>query len=419
MHAASAASASRWLFLWALGYPTRAMRRAVLFAFLLALSCSNGPTRRAASPGPSPGGSPIRATLLLSGLSQPVDLQCSPGDTSRLYVVEKTGTVRIQKSGALLPRPFLDLSARVSRGSEQGLLGLAFHPQYASNGKFYVNYTDGAGDTRIVEFLVPADPDSASATERLILLVDQPYSNHNAGQLAFGPDGYLYIGLGDGGSAGDPGNRAQNPGVLLGKMLRIDVNAPNLAAGTAYSIPPDNPFVGRAGYRPEIWALGLRNPWRYSFDPATGALYIADVGQYLWEEVNVEPRGTGGQNYGWNAMEGLHCYNAGPCDTTGLTLPVTEYGHDPGCSITGGYVYRGGSIPDLNGTYFYGDYCTGIVRSLRFVGGTATEERDWASSLRTASGQPMAGLSSFGRDARGELYLLLLDGEVYRIDPAP
>lgn len=391
----------------------------ILLAPLLVLSCDNGPTLPASSSGPPAGSASIRATRVLSGLDHPVDLEAAPGDTARLFIVEKTGRIRIAEDGALLPRPFLDLSGRVSQGGEQGLLGLAFHPQYASNGKFYVDYTDGAGDSRVVEFLVSSDPDSASATERLILVVDQPYSNHNAGRLAFGPDGYLYVGFGDGGSAGDPENRAQNPGVLLGKMLRLDVDHPDPSAGTAYSIPPDNPFVGRAGYRPEIWDLGLRNPWRYSFDRATGDLYIADVGQNLWEEVDVEAPGDGGRNYGWNVMEGLHCYAATQCDTTGLTPPVIEYGHDPGCSITGGFVYRGRAIPALAGTYFYGDYCSGMVRSLRFADGRAVDEQDWTSALRTASGQAMSGLSSFGEDARGELYLVLLGGEVYRIDPAP
>jgi glucose/arabinose dehydrogenase len=227
------------------------------------------------------------------------------------------------------------------------------------------------------------------------------------------------VGLGDGGSGGDPGNRAQNPDSLLGKMLRIDVNAADPSAGTAYSIPADNPFVGRAGTRPEIWDLGLRNPWRHSFDRLTGALYIADVGQSLWEEVDVEPPGSGGRNYGWRVMEGTHCYGAATCDTAGLTLPVAEYGHGDGCSITGGYVYRGRAIPALDGVYFYGDYCSGIVRSFRYANGAATDPRDWTTSLRTGSGQPMAGLSSFGQDARGEIYLLLLGGELYRIDPAP
>jgi len=348
-----------------------------------------------------------------------VDLQAPPGDTTRLFIVEKTGTIRIFRNGALLPGAFLDLSTQVSHGSEQGLLGLAFHPRYASNGKFYVDYTDAQGDTRVVEYLVSSNPDVASGTWRSILIVDQPYSNHNAGQLAFGPDGDLYVGFGDGGSAGDPQDRAQNPDSLLGKMLRIHVDAPDPAAGTEYSIPPDNPFVGRSGYRPEIWALGLRNPWRYAFDRATGDLYIADVGQNLWEEVDVEPAGRGGRNYGWNVTEGFHCYSAAQCDTTGFTAPVVEYGHDAGCSITGGYVYRGRAVPDLDGVYFYGDYCSGFVRSFRYANGVATDERDWTSSLRTSSGGAMAGLSSFGQDARGELYLLLLGGEIYRIDPSP
>ncbi|HEY7726870.1 MAG TPA: PQQ-dependent sugar dehydrogenase, partial [Candidatus Eisenbacteria bacterium] len=196
-------------------------------------------------------------------------------------------------------------------------------------------------------------------------------------------------------------------------------DAPDPGAGTEYAVPADNPFVARPGFRPEIWSLGLRNPWRYAFDRSTGDLYIADVGQNQWEEVDVEPTGSGGRNYGWNVTEGLHCYSGPGCDTTGLTRPVVEYGHDAGCSVTGGYVYRGRAIPGLVGSYFYGDYCTGLVRSFRFLNGAAVDQRDWTGSLRTASGQAMVGLSSFGQDARGELYLILLGGDLYRIDPTP
>lgn len=394
------------------------LARCLIPALLAATSCSGGPTSKSA-PGPIPGGPGIQATLVASGLSQPLDLTAPPGDTARVFVVEKTGAIRILKNGAVQSTPFLDLSARVSSGGEQGLLGLAFHPQYAANGKFYVNYTDLSGDTHIVEFAASADPDRASPAGRELLFVKQPYANHNGGGLAFGPDGYLYIGLGDGGSAGDPQGRAQNPDSLLGKLLRIDVNATDPAAGTQYAIPPGNPFRGRAGYRPEIWDLGLRNPWRFSFDRATGDLYIGDVGQNLWEEVDVEPRGTGGRNYGWNTMEGNHCYGAARCDATGLTPPVLEYGHGPGCSITGGYVYRGTALAGLQGVYFYGDYCAGFVRSFRIAGGAISDERDWTGSLRAALGGALSSLSSFGQDARGELYILLLGGEVYRIDPAP
>ena len=355
---------------------------------------------------------------MASGLSQPVGLASPPGDTARIFVVEKTGTIRILRGGAVLPTPFLDLSAQVSGGTEQGLLGLAFHPRYATNGRFYVNYTDLNGDTHVAEYSVSSDSDRALPTGRDLLFVRQPYSNHNGGCLQFGPDGYLYMGLGDGGSGGDPQGRAQNPDSLLGKLLRIDVNAADPVAGTAYSIPPDNPFRGRAGYRPEIWDLGLRNPWRFSFDRATGELYIADVGQNLWEEVDVEPRAAGGRDYGWNVMEGNHCYGAASCDTAGLQRPVLEYGHDQGCSITGGFVYRGTAIPALAGAYLYGDYCSGFVRSLRAAGGAVSDERDWSGSLQRAGGGAMTGLTSFGEDARGELYILLLGGEVYRIDAA-
>jgi len=346
----------------------------------------------------------------VNGLSQPVDLQSAPGDTNRLFIVEKPGIIRVFQGGALLPKPFLDISSRVSRGTEQGLLGLAFHPQFATNRRFYVDYTDISGDTRVVEFLADAGLDSASATEREILFVDQPADNHNGGQIAFGPDGYLYVALGDGGGAGDTYHNGQNLGSLLAKLLRLNVDA-----GSPYSIPADNPFVGRTGAKGETWDYGLRNPWRFSFDRLNGDLYIADVGQNLYEEVDYEPHHAGGKNYGWNIMEGFHCFNASTCNKAGLTLPVVEYPHQDGCSITGGYIYRGAEIPELNGTYFYGDYCTGIVRSFRIDQSKAVNAQDWTSTLRTQSGGRMEQLSSFGQDARGELYLVLLTGEVYQI----
>ena len=380
---------------------------------LLAASC--GGKSPSSAPAPPPvGEAKIRAEFVVGGLSQPVDLAVPPGDTTRLFLAEKTGQIRIFRNGRLESRPFLDIGNRVSGGTEQGLLGLTFHPRYASNGKFYVDYTDVSGNTRIVEFQVSADPDTASSTERQILFVTQPAANHNGGQIAFGPDGYLYVALGDGGGANDQFGNGQNLGTLLGSLLRIDVDS-----GTPYSIPADNPFRTTAGARGEIWDYGLRNPWRFSFDRQTNALYIADVGQYLWEEVDHEPAGAGGRNYGWNIMEGNHCFRAATCDRTGLTLPVAEYSHGEGCSITGGYVYRGSAIPELSGVYFYGDYCTGIVRSFRIAGGAATDARDWTSALKTQSGGAMTGLSSFGQDARGELYLLRLGGEIYRIARVP
>jgi len=357
-----------------------------------------------------PGNASIQARLLVSGLSEPLDIQTAPGDTNRLFIVGKTGTIRVFSGGALLPRAFLDISSRVSNGSEQGLLGLAFHPQFATNRRFYVDYTDGNGDTRVVEFLASAGLDSATATEREILFVAQPAANHNGGQITFGPDGYLYIALGDGGGSGDTYHNGQNLGSLLAKLLRVNVDA-----GSPYSIPSGNPFASQAGARGETWDYGLRNPWRFSFDRLNGDLYIADVGQNLYEEVDYEPRGAGGKNYGWNIMEGLHCYGSSTCNQAGLTLPVVEYSHQAGCSITGGYVYRGREIPELGGAYFYGDYCTGIIRSFRIDQGKAVDVRDWTSALRTQSGSSMQGLSSFGQDARGEIYMALLSGEVYQI----
>ena len=374
---------------------------------MLAASCGGKQKPR---PG-VPGNANIQARLLVNGLSEPVDLQAAPGDTNRLFIVEKTGMIRIFSGGALLPRPFLDISSRVSNGSEQGLLGLTFHPQFASNRKFYVDYTDGNGDTRVREFEASAGLDTASAVEREILFVAQPAANHNGGQIAFGPDGYLYIALGDGGGGGDTYHNGQNLNSLLAKILRL-----NVGVGSPYSIPADNPFAAQAGVKGETWDYGLRNPWRFSFDRANGDIYIADVGQNLYEEVDYEPHGSGGgRNYGWPLMEGLHCYGSATCNRTGLTLPVLEYPHQDGCSITGGYVYRGRELPELDGVYFYGDYCTGIVRSFNIDQGKAVNARDWTSTLRAQSGGPMAGLSSFGQDARGELYLVLLSGEVYQI----
>lgn len=381
---------------------------------VLVASCDSNESNPATTrPPPAPAG--YMAERVASGLSEPVDLTAPPGDTTRIFVVEKTGRIRIIKNAQLLPQAFLDIQGSVSGGSEQGLLGLAFHPQYASNGKFYVDYTDNAGDTRVVEYLVSAHPDSASASSREILFVDQPYSNHNGGQIAFGPDGYLYIALGDGGSGGDPQGNGQNLNALLGKILRIDVNS-----GSPYAIPASNPFANQAGKRGEIWSYGLRNPWRFSFDRANGDIYVADVGQGAWEEVDYEPSASGGRNYGWNRMEGRHCYPPNStCSTNGIVLPVTEYGHGAGCSVTGGYVYRGSLHPELAGAYFYGDYCTGLIRSLRIVNATATDEMDWTGALRTEAGGAMAGLSSFGLDAAGELYMVLLGGEVYRLVKRP
>lgn len=357
---------------------------------------------------PPAGGVDVKLTTVATGLDFPVDLAAPHADSSRVFVLERRGVIRVIRNDTLLPAPFLDITSVVgSNGMEQGLLGIAFDPDYASNGRFVVNYTDRNGDTQIVSFNVSPDPDIAdpgSATP--ILSVDQPFSNHNGGGLEFGPDGFLYIGLGDGGSGGDPGNRAQDRTTLLGKMLRIDLNG-----GSPYAIPSTNPFVNSAGTRGEIWALGLRNPWRYSFDRANGNLYIADVGQNEREEVNVAVNSDGGENYGWRIMEGNLCFSDNNCDKTGLTLPVLDYSHDDGCSVTGGFVYRGSSMPELRGRYFYADFCGGWVRSFTLSNGQATDQREWPQL------DPGGAITSFGEDAAGELYILVSDGTVYRISP--
>ncbi|MFZ0391143.1 MAG: PQQ-dependent sugar dehydrogenase [Calditrichia bacterium] len=341
--------------------------------------------------------------------SQPLELQ-HPGDgTDRLFVVEKTGRIQVflNDSSTTHKQLFLDISSRVnSSGSEEGLLGLAFHPQYQSNGYFYVDYTASNPRRSVISrFTVStANPDSADENSELVLLeVNQPYSNHNGGKIAFGPDNYLYISLGDGGSAGDPDGNGQNPNTLLGSILRIDVDNP--AGSLNYGIPPDNPFVNSTGGRDEVFAYGLRNPWRFSFDPATGMLWAGDVGQSQWEEVDIIQNGG---NYGWNVMEGFHCYGSSSCDTTGLTLPVREYGHNSsgGISITGGYVYRGSRVPQLQGKYVYGDYGSGRLWALTLQPG-----QDTSNVLLLNSS---LNISSFGIDEENELYLTAFNGNIYR-----
>lgn len=356
-----------------------------------------------------PGAVSVRLEEVASGLAYPVYLTAAPGDTSRLFIVEKGGTVRVLRHGVLLPTPFIDLSGRVTKGSEQGLLGMAFHP---TDGRVVLSFTvagpERGGRSRVATFTPGADPDVLDpASEQLVIEVDQPYSNHNGGHVAFGPDGYLYFGLGDGGSGGDPQGHGQDRSDLLGSLLRLDLDH-----GLPYTVPASNPFVGQAGARGELWNWGLRNPWRFSFDRANGNLYIADVGQNEWEEVDVQPAASpGGENYGWAVMEGEHCYTGSGCNRNGLVMPVIEYGHGDGCSITGGYVYRGQAIPELAGTYFYGDYCDGWIRSFVYQGGTATNASSWPS---LDTGQQ---ITSFGEDARGELYVVLAGGTIYRIAP--
>jgi len=341
---------------------------------------------------------------VVSGLSDPLYVTTPAGDP-RLFVVEQAGRIRIVKNGHLLPTPFLDISARVASGGERGLLSVAFHRSYATNGFFYVNFTDVSGNTRVERFSVSANPDVANAaSSKLILAVAQPFANHNGGLNVFGPDGMLYIGLGDGGSAGDPQGNGQNLGTLLGKILRIDVDR-----GDPYAIPADNPFVGRSGARGEIWAYGLRNPWRFAFDKLGELLYIADVGQNLFEEVDVVIASSSGLNFGWNTMEGSTCFVSTPCSQSGLELPALVYDHSAGaCSITGGYVYRGAVITDIIGHYFYSDYCAGFLKSFRYQNGRATEQNTWNVGN-------IGFITSFGEDAAGELYLTSSNGRVYRI----
>jgi glucose/arabinose dehydrogenase len=350
----------------------------------------------------------LTTTRIATGLTSPLDLQSPPGEC-RLFVVEQAGRIRIVRDGAS-PITFLDITSRVLSGGERGLLGLAFHPRYADNGRFFVNYTDRNGDTHVAEFRSAgggadtADPGS----ERPLLFVDQPFPNHNGGGLAFGPDGFLYIGLGDGGSAGDPQGNGQNLATFLGKMLRIDVDS-----ATPYAVPPDNPFVARAGARGEIWEFGLRNPWRFAFDRENGQLVIGDVGQDATEEIDLGLR-SGGENFGWNVTEGSGCFRpSAGCNRTGLTLPIAEYPHGSACSVTGGVVYRGRRMPFLHGTYFYSDYCQPFVRSFRIENRTAVDARDRTSEL----GRGLNHVTSFGTDADGEAYIVDQDGEIYRIDP--
>lgn len=375
------------------------------------------------------GAVPLGTELVGSGLVRPIWVTHAPGDTQRIFVIEKQGRIRIIKNGVLLPTAFLDIDALVtgglSEGSEQGLLGLAFHPNYANNGLFYINYTAtaGAGDTVVARYQVSNDPDVADPNSGVpILTFDQPQSNHNGGWLAFGPDGYLYIATGDGGSSNDAGaghatgGNGQSLDTLLGKMLRINVDV----VGAPYAIPPDNPFAGDIPGRDEIWAWGLRNPWRPSFDRLTGDLYIADVGQTAWEEINFQPaRSTGGENYGWRCMEGLSCtgFTGCTCNAPTLTLPFHVYGHTGGnCSITGGYVYRGCAIPNLAGTYFFADYCTARIWSLRYDGVNVTQFVERTAQLDPPGDLDLNRITSFGEDANGELYICdQVDGEVFRL----
>lgn len=351
----------------------------------------------------------IKLVPIIEGVfSRPVYL--THAFDERLFVVEQAGVVHILENGQLLPEPFLDIQDRVGSGQlEQGLLSIAFHPDYQQNGRFFAYYTDRAGATLISSYMVSEeDPNHAEAESELVLLsVSQPYPNHNGGQLQFGPDGYLYAGFGDGGSANDPLGSGQDPSTLLGSLLRLDVNH----AQDIYAIPASNPFIADENRRNEIWAWGLRNPWRFSFDSLTGDLFIADVGQNIWEEVHFQPAASqGGENYGWNILEASHCFSDNNCDKTGLELPIFEYDHQEGCSITGGYMYRGRQYPALYGNYFFADFCSGNIWRL-----FPEAEGDWSSAQLLDSNLV---ISSFGEDFKGDLYVLVHDtGSVFQIQP--
>jgi glucose/arabinose dehydrogenase len=364
----------------------------------------------------------VRVTYLLSS---PIFVTSPPGDSRRLLVVERDGRIQLLKDGVKLSTPFLDIEPLVlsqgdGGGREEGLLGLAFHPDYDANGWFFVYHTDTNGDNVVARYSRDATyPDLADpGTRQQVIFFPHPVrNNHNGGMLAFGPqDGYLYIGTGDGGGGCDPYDNALDGGSLLGKLLRLDVDS------LPYAIPLDNPFVGDAAVLDEVWALGLRNPWRFSFDRGNGDLYTGDVGQNEWEEIDYAP-GTspGGENYGWDAYEGSHCPNPS-CGTSNCssvadhTSPLYEYAHTIGCSVTGGYVYRGCRIPDLHGTYFFADYCYDTIYSFRVVDGAVTEFTDRTAEL-DPPGMTIANISSFGEDSRGEIYVVDLAGEVFKIVP--
>ena len=361
------------------------------------------------------GATGVVLTPVVSGLDSPVFVTSARDGTGRLFVVEQPGRIRVIRNGVLLPTPFLDISDKLSTGGERGLLGLAFHPNYKVNGRFYVDFTRASdGATSIYEYHVSStDPDVATRVNgRRIITIGQPYANHNGGRIAFGRDGYLFIGTGDGGSGGDPGNRAQSLNSLLGKMLRINVNG---TVGTRhYRNPATNPYVGRYG-RNEIWSRGLRNPWGWSFDRLTGDLWIGDVGQNRYEEIDRSRVSTTSTsrgrsvNYGWRVMEGRHCYRpSSGCSRYRKILPVVEYSHRDGCSVIGGYVYRGAAIPSLAARYIFGDFCSGLIWTVpRTAVAPATKTLLLSTSLN---------ITSFGEDEAGELYVLDVGGTLHRFD---
>jgi glucose/arabinose dehydrogenase len=379
----------------------------ILLLTSLAVACGAPPT---SSQGVDRARGALDASLKLitGGLSQPVAAMTAGDDSRRLFVVEQDGLIRMVKKGNLRPTPFLDITNLTNGAGEQGLLGLAFHPNYNLNRRFFVHYTALNGDTVIAEFKRAFSQRwrADESSERVLIRIDDPYSNHNGGDLHFGPDGYLYIGLGDGGGGGDPHENGQNLSTFLGKILRIDVDATE--GDLEYAIPDDNPFVGVEGARDVIWSYGWRNPWRFSFDSATGDMWVADVGQDNFEEVNVERAGSpGGTNYGWDIMEADSCFEpADGCDQSGLTLPVDQYAHSAGCSVSGGYVYRGDRWPEFVGTYFYGDYCSGSIWGL-----SSSDPGSGSTRVMATNHQ----ISSFGVNRSGEILVVDHTGRLLKL----
>ena len=378
----------------------------------------------------------LSSVLIADGYKKPVFITSYPNNAKLLYIVEQAGLIKIINDGKKLSRPFFDINKRVVNpnrpGDERGLLGFAFHPNHTNNGKFYINYMDNDGNTIISEFSTNSKLRADHKSERIILKLKQPYGNHNGGDIQFGPDGYLYISIGDGGKAGDPLNAGQDLSSLFGKIIRIDIEQ------KPYGIPKSNPFFGQKDKREEIWAWGLRNVWRFSFDKQTGDKYLADVGQNKWEEVNFEPASSeGGLNYGWRIMEANHCYDPKEnCPTEGLIKPIIEYPNDAnhpafafriieelsfsetdveGCSVTGGYVYRGQRIKSMQGQYIFGDYCSGNIWTLKVVNGKAINFKNRTEEINIGGGEFTTYISSFGQDSDGEIYIIDYNGGIYKL----